>query len=72
MMKMTGLSHIFKRENLHNWWLTKYFFAPLYIYIYIYIYIYSILIIFHHITLYTVIFNQIKYFFQKHYTSYRF
>ncbi len=22
----------FKWENLHNWWLTKYFFAPLYIY----------------------------------------
>ncbi len=33
MMKMTGLSHLFKWENLHNWWLTKYYFAPLYIYI---------------------------------------
>ncbi len=33
MMKMTALSHLFKWENLHNWWLTKYFFAPLYIYI---------------------------------------
>ncbi len=33
MMKITGLSHLFKWENLHNWWLTKYFFAPLYIYI---------------------------------------
>ncbi len=31
-MKITGLSHLFKWENLHNWWLTKYFFAPLYIY----------------------------------------
>ncbi len=31
MMKITGLSHHFKWENLHNWWLTKYFFAPLYI-----------------------------------------
>ncbi len=31
MMKITGLSHLFKCENLHNWWLTKYFFAPLYI-----------------------------------------
>ena len=30
MMKITGLSHIFKWENLHNWWLTKNFFAPLY------------------------------------------
>ncbi len=30
-MKITGLSHLFKWENLHNWWLTKYFFAPLYI-----------------------------------------
>ncbi len=45
MMKITGLSHLFKWENLHNWWLTKYFFALLYIsiiriYIYIYIYIY--------------------------------
>ncbi len=39
MMKITGLSHLFKWENLHNWWLTKYFFAPLYIYIYIYIYV---------------------------------
>ncbi len=33
MMKITALSHLFKWENLHNWWLTKYFFAPLYIYI---------------------------------------
>ncbi len=32
MMKITGLSHLFKWENLHNWWLTKYFFAPLYMY----------------------------------------
>ncbi len=31
MMKITGLSHIFKWENLHNWWLTKYFVALLYI-----------------------------------------
>ncbi len=31
MMKITGLSYLFKWENLHNWWLTKYFFAPLYI-----------------------------------------
>ncbi len=30
MMKITGLSHLFKWENLHNLWLTKYFFAPLY------------------------------------------
>ncbi len=30
MMKITGLSHLFKWENMHNWWLTKYFFAPLY------------------------------------------
>ncbi len=30
MMKITGLSHLFKWENLHNWWLTKYFFPPLY------------------------------------------
>ncbi len=37
MMKITGLSHLFKWENLHKWWLTKYLFAPLYIYIYIYI-----------------------------------
>ncbi len=36
-MKITGLSHLFKWEHLHNWWLTKYFFAPLYIYIYIYL-----------------------------------
>ncbi len=33
MMKITGLSHLFKWENLHNWWLTKYFFAPLYVYL---------------------------------------
>ncbi len=31
MMKITGLAHLFKWENLHNWWLTKYFFAPLYV-----------------------------------------
>ncbi len=31
MMKITGLSHLFKWENLHNWWLTKYFFAPQYL-----------------------------------------
>ncbi len=31
MMKITGLSHLFKWEDLHNWWLTKYFFAPLYV-----------------------------------------
>ncbi len=31
MMKITGLSHLFKWENLHNWWLTKYFFVPLYV-----------------------------------------
>ena len=31
MMKITGLSHLFKWENLHNWWLTKYFFAPQYV-----------------------------------------
>ncbi len=31
MMKITGLSHLFKWENMHNWWLTKYFFAPLYV-----------------------------------------
>ncbi len=31
MMKITGLSRLFKWENLHNWWLTKYFFAPLYL-----------------------------------------
>ncbi len=42
MMKITGLSHLFKWENLHNWWLTKYFFSPtVYIYIYtVYMYIY--------------------------------
>ncbi len=35
MMKITGLSHLFKWENLHNWWLTEYFFAPLYVYTYV-------------------------------------
>ncbi len=39
MMKITGLSHLFKWENLHNWWLTKYFFAPLYMSFKYYIYI---------------------------------
>ena len=28
MMKITGLSHLFKWENLYNWWLAKYFFCP--------------------------------------------
>ncbi len=37
MMKITGLSHLFKWENLHNWWLTKYFFAPLYIYFFLFL-----------------------------------
>ncbi len=40
MMKITGLSHLFKWENLHNWWLTKYFFAPLYVINYNYYTIY--------------------------------
>ncbi len=39
MMKITGLSHLFKWEDLHNWWLTKYFFAPLCVCVYIYIYV---------------------------------
>ncbi len=38
MMKITGLSHLFKWENLHNWWLTKYFFAPLYVILKAYFY----------------------------------
>ncbi len=33
-MKITGLSHLFKWENLHNWWLNT--FLPHYIYIYIF------------------------------------
>ncbi len=45
MMKITGLSHLFKWENLHNWWLTKYFFAPLYImYIFYVFYVFNKLI----------------------------
>ncbi len=44
MMKITGLSHLFKWENLHNWWLTKYFFAPLYIYALVLCYFYIIFI----------------------------
>ncbi len=43
MMKITGLSHLFKWENMHNWWLTKYF---IYIYIYIYICIYTYICIY--------------------------
>ncbi len=42
MMKITGLSHLNKWENLHNWWLTKYFFAPLCVYIYTHIYVYHL------------------------------
>ncbi len=48
MMKITGLSHLFKWEDLHNWWLTKYFFAPLYIYIYMCVYIYIYIYIYKH------------------------
>ncbi len=44
-MKITGLS-LFKWENLHNWWLTKYFFAPLYIYMLL-CYFYLIFILLH-------------------------
>jgi hypothetical protein len=29
MMNITGLSHLFKWENVHNWWLTKYFLCPI-------------------------------------------
>ncbi len=39
MMKITGLSHLFKWENLHNWWLTKYFFAPLYVRKWVHVYL---------------------------------
>ncbi len=45
MMKITGLSHLFKWENLHNWWLTKYFFAPLYIVILILIHSYILSVV---------------------------
>ncbi len=31
MMKITGLSHLFKWENLHNWWLTILFCPTVYI-----------------------------------------
>lgn len=31
MMKISGLYHLFKRENLHNPWVTEYLFAPLYL-----------------------------------------
>ena len=48
MKKITGLSHLFKWENLHNWWLTKYFFAPLYM-TYIYIFIYTFKLFFTHL-----------------------
>ncbi len=41
MMIITDLSHLFKWENLHNWWLTKYFFAPLYIILYTFCIIFS-------------------------------
>ncbi len=72
MMKITGLSHLFKWENLHNWWLTKYFFAPLYIYIYIYIYsiyiyththtfFYSITCILYYIYIHTLTGHFIRY-----------
>ncbi len=53
MMKITGLSHLFKWENLHNWWLTKYFFAPLYIYIYIYTYTQTYIYIYIYIYIHT-------------------
>ncbi len=44
MMKITGLSHLFKWENLHNWWLTKYFFAPLYIYSCVVLLLYNLIL----------------------------
>ncbi len=37
MMEITGLSHLFKWENLHNWWLTKYFFGPTIYMIYLHV-----------------------------------
>ena len=45
MMKITGLSHLFKWEDLHNWWLTKYFFAPLTVYRYPPVYSLAIVIL---------------------------
>ncbi len=46
MMKITGLSHLFKWENLRNWLLTKYFFAPLYVCMYVCMYVCIMHIIF--------------------------
>ncbi len=48
-MKITGLSHLFKWENLHNWWLTKHF-LPHCIYIYIHIQYMDVLIKYVHFT----------------------
>ena len=36
--QITGLSHLFMWENLHNWWLTKYFFASLYVFVHVVIF----------------------------------
>ncbi len=57
MMKITGLSHLFKWENLHDWWLTKYFFAPLYVYIcvYMYVYIYVYMYVYIYIYIYIIL-----------------
>ncbi len=63
MMKITGLSHLFKWENLHNWWLTKYFFAPLYIHTHIYTYTYTYIYTHTHIYIYIYIYIQTR--FQK-------
>ncbi len=59
MMKITGLSHLFKWENLHNWWLTKYFFAPLYIYTYTYIYTHIYIYIYIYIYTHTHAYIQV-------------
>ncbi len=42
MMKITGLSHLFKWENLHNWWLTKYFLPHCILYVFYYDYLFCI------------------------------
>ncbi len=61
MMKITGLSHLFKWENLHNWWLTKYFFAPLYIFCLHYICVCTVNIYYVYINTHTCMYVFLKY-----------
>ncbi len=68
MMKITGLSHLFKWENLHNLWLTKYFFAPLYLFTLAFLQYFTIKNVEHFFTVYHLTLDVTTVFLQ-HYSA---